>query len=257
MNYLLEIRAFYDWLETNKLSTAAIALWHALMYMANKTQWQDTFAVAMSMLEIRTGLKRQALYDARNQLKNSGRITFEARSGNQSSVYHIIPLVSEIQTQAPTQEHTQTPTQHHTQTPTQEPNINKLNKTKPNKTKDISKASALDCPAAAYLLLNDGTQYPVSAEQVSRWSGLYPAVDVEQQLRNMEGWLESHPSKRKTRRGILPFITGWLSREQDKGYKAPTAAPEQPKAQPVYIPRPEDDTPVVFTPDMDWRDLLT
>ena len=249
MNYLLEIRAFYDWLETNKLSTAAIALWHALMYMANKTQWQDTFAVAMSMLEIRTGLKRQALYDARNQLKNSGRISFESRSGNQSSVYRIVPFVSEIQTQTHTQEHTQSPTY--------DPNINKLNKTKRNKTKDISKASALDCPAAACLPLNDGSDYLVSGEQVMEWSSLYPAVDIEQQLRNMRGWLNSNPKKRKTKSGILRFITAWLAREQDKRHKNIPLEPERPKAQPVYIPKPEDDSPVVFTTEMDWRDLLT
>ena len=27
----------------------------------------------------------------------------------------------------------------------------------------------------------------------------------------------SNPSKRKTRRGVLRFVTNWLSREQDKG----------------------------------------
>lgn len=255
MNYLLEIRAFYDWLETNKLPTAAIALWHALMYMANKTQRQDTFAVAVSMLEIRTGLKRQAIYDARNQLKNSGRISFEARGGNQSAVYHIIPFVSDIRTQSHTQEHTQCHTQEHTQCHTHQPTINKQNK-KQNKTGYISKADALDSPAAVYLPLNDGSQYSVTEAQVSEWSALYPAVDVRQQLRSMRGWLDANPGKRKTQRGIMRFINGWLSREQDRGYKNPPAEPEPPKAQPVYIPKPEDDTPVVFTEGMDWRDLL-
>ena len=67
------------------------------------------------------------------------------------------------------------------------------------------------------LPLNDGTVYTVFEEQSQEWAGLYPAVDVIQQLRNMKGWLDSDPARRKTRRGILRFITGWLSREQNQG----------------------------------------
>ena len=32
----------------------------------------------------------------------------------------------------------------------------------------------------------------------------------------MAAWLESNPTKRKTKNGILRFCNGWLSREQDK-----------------------------------------
>lgn len=67
------------------------------------------------------------------------------------------------------------------------------------------------------LPLNDGTDYPVSEEQCHEWAGLYPAVDVIQQLRGMRGWLLANRSKRKTRSGILRFINGWLAKEQNKG----------------------------------------
>jgi len=67
------------------------------------------------------------------------------------------------------------------------------------------------------ITLNDKSEYPVLPEQVKEWRELYPAVDVEQELRNMRGWCMSNPSKRKTKGGVLKFITGWLSREQDKG----------------------------------------
>lgn len=67
------------------------------------------------------------------------------------------------------------------------------------------------------LPLNDGTEYVVTEEQSQEWAGLYPAVDVIQQLRGMRGWLLSNPTKRKTKRGIQGFITRWLGREQDKG----------------------------------------
>lgn len=76
---------------------------------------------------------------------------------------------------------------------------------------------AVSTPPVIALPLNDGTVYTVFEEQSQEWAGLYPAVDVIQQLRNMKGWLDSNPARRKTRRGILRFITGWLSREQNQG----------------------------------------
>ena len=67
------------------------------------------------------------------------------------------------------------------------------------------------------LPLNDGSCFDISAQDVANWSSLYPAVDVEQELRKMIGWCESNPQKRKTKRGAAAFITRWLSKEQDKG----------------------------------------
>lgn len=71
------------------------------------------------------------------------------------------------------------------------------------------------------LPLNDGTEYGITEEQCREWAELYPAVDVLQELRNMRGWLLSNKGRRKTKRGIDRFITGWLSREQDRGYSNP------------------------------------
>lgn len=70
----------------------------------------------------------------------------------------------------------------------------------------------------ATLPLNDKSEFPISAEQVQHWAGLYRAVDVENELRLMRGWLEGNPTKRKTRTGILRFITTWLAKEQDRGH---------------------------------------
>jgi hypothetical protein len=75
------------------------------------------------------------------------------------------------------------------------------------------------------LPLNDKTMYAVTVEDVKKYKELYQAVDVEQELRKMLGWLDANPSKRKTSRGIKRFITNWLSKEQDKGgtrNRAPT-----------------------------------
>lgn len=67
------------------------------------------------------------------------------------------------------------------------------------------------------LALNDKTEYPIYQAQIDNWRELYPSVDVMQQVRNMKGWLDANPAKRKTKSGICRFINGWLSREQNKG----------------------------------------
>ena len=91
---------------------------------------------------------------------------------------------------------------------------------KPLKT-DMSEAKVSDSPPAIELILNDKTTYPISEKQIQEWHGLYPSVDVMQEVRKMKGWLDANPAKRKTRRGILRFVNSWLAREQDKGPRPP------------------------------------
>lgn len=103
------------------------------------------------------------------------------------------------------------------------------NVTQQNKNKKENKninilPGANDAPdmqnAVCFLPLNDNTEFPVYQEQVEEWADLYPAVAVIQQIKNMRGWLLANPKKKKTRNGILRFINGWLSKEQDKPHTA-------------------------------------
>ena len=50
MNYLTEIRLFYEWLETHHLAPSSITLWHALMYTANRSGWAEQIAIPISLL---------------------------------------------------------------------------------------------------------------------------------------------------------------------------------------------------------------
>lgn len=72
------------------------------------------------------------------------------------------------------------------------------------------------------LPLNDKSFYDVPLDKIALWKETYQAVDIEQELKKMAAWLDSNPTRRKTRRGITKFINGWLSRQQDSGrnYKA-------------------------------------
>ena len=67
------------------------------------------------------------------------------------------------------------------------------------------------------LPLNDKSFYDVPLDKIALWKETYPGVNVEQELKRMIAWLDSNPTRRKTKRGITKFINGWLSREQDRG----------------------------------------
>lgn len=100
----------------------------------------------------------------------------------------------------------------------------KVNQIKVNKNKECSSSSpvakATPKEPESYfikLILNDNSYYYVIDEEVKEYKSLYPNVNVEQQLRNMAGWLNANQRKRKTKRGIKRFINCWLSKEQDRG----------------------------------------
>lgn len=94
MNYIAEINAFYDWLETNSMSTSAIVLWHALMHINNKSRWTKEFGVASSVLCVKTGLSERTIRNARNELKQKGRIEWKSRGGNKAAIYQMISLTA-------------------------------------------------------------------------------------------------------------------------------------------------------------------
>lgn len=72
-------------------------------------------------------------------------------------------------------------------------------------------------PPVISLILNDKSFHDVYQADIDAWAELYPAVDILQELRKMKGWLDSNPTKRKTKRGIGRFINSWLARTQDSG----------------------------------------
>jgi len=89
------------------------------------------------------------------------------------------------------------------------------------------------------LPLNDKTFHAVTEEDVSKYRELYPAVNVEQELRNMYGWLDSNPKRLKTRGGIRRFITNWLSKEQNGGGNYRAGKPKQPEPPRDYYSEPD------------------
>lgn len=114
------------------------------------------------------------------------------------------------------------------------PNVNVNDNVKENvKEKDIkTSCSELENSTptgniAGSFILNDGSMYNVTENDVERFQQLYPGIDCMQELRNIAGWCESNPKNRKTRTGAKRFLNGWLSRAQNR---APTVQPKKENA---------------------------
>ena len=72
------------------------------------------------------------------------------------------------------------------------------------------------------MILNTGDFWQPEEGDVIAWQRTYPAVDVHQELKKMDSWLDANPKKRKTKQGIKRFINSWLSRAQDQGGSSPS-----------------------------------
>jgi DnaD/phage-associated family protein len=73
--------AFYTLQMMNPLSSGQIALWHAIVRIANKSRWQEWFTVASITLVQLTGLSPEGVKKARNELKQRGLIDFKPDKG--------------------------------------------------------------------------------------------------------------------------------------------------------------------------------
>ena len=77
------------------------------------------------------------------------------------------------------------------------------------------------------MLLNTNERWEPEDTDMIAWAKAYPAVDVFQELRAMESWLDANPKKRKTKAGIKRFVNSWLSRSQDRGGSSPAVIGKQ------------------------------
>ena len=103
----------------------------------------------------------------------------------------------------------------------------------PFQTNIISAESEVPSAAAPAIPLNDGSEFFAEEKDMAEWKLSYPAVDVEQELREMRSWCLANPKLRKTRNGVRRFIVSWLSRQQDKGHPGMAL---KPKKERVFVP---------------------
>ena len=135
MNYLQEILNFEKLQELNRVSPGQARVWYVLMYLNNITGWKTWFTVASSTLEFRSGLSRQGVIKARNELKQLGYIDFKT-NGRSATSYHLKSLMAHS-VQPSLQDSVQDSVQGSVQDGSA---LYKQNKTKQNKTNNSDKS---------------------------------------------------------------------------------------------------------------------
>ena len=84
---------------------------------------------------------------------------------------------------------------------------------------EIDKTSCAEKRSGITLILNDGSEYEIVEDYISKMLTLFPNVNVRKELRKMSAWCINNPSRRKTKRGITRFINSWLSSAQKEAEK--------------------------------------
>jgi hypothetical protein len=100
MNYITQINAFEDWLETNPLPDTAQLMWYKLMCINNKCGWLDWFDLANTTLMAKMNISSEkTLISVRNILIDKGRVRYKP-SGNRKKAgrYSIVPFRCEVST---------------------------------------------------------------------------------------------------------------------------------------------------------------
>ena len=203
MNYLAEIKAFYDLVQVKQLSTGQIALWHALMAINNKCAWIEWFTVPNIMLELNTGMSRSGVLKARNSLKQYGLIDFKT-NGTKATNYKMITIAKSKQesNQDSTQESEQASKQVSTQVGKQDSNtLNKLNETKHIK-ENIKKK------------YGENQNVLFTDEEYEKVKAYFPK-DYEKRIQALDDYIQSKGAKYKD---FVATLKNWARRD---GYKPP------------------------------------
>ena len=91
MNYLREMNAFVDWLETNPLDAMTQVLWFHLMAINNKCNWPEWFAVANLTLQAKLGADKKTIIKQRNVLVQKGLIAYK-NQGREAGRYKMLSV---------------------------------------------------------------------------------------------------------------------------------------------------------------------
>lgn len=94
MDYLAELKAYYDWLDTNPLEPTTQTLWFHLMELANKSGCPEWFTVANPLLQAKIGVTENTLNKHRNYLVQRGRIEYRSMGKQKAGKYKIVWFTS-------------------------------------------------------------------------------------------------------------------------------------------------------------------
>ncbi|MCJ8501029.1 helix-turn-helix domain-containing protein [Desulfatitalea alkaliphila] len=61
-------------------------------------------------------------------------------------------------------------------------------------------------------LLKNGDTFHVGDDAVQELQTAYPGINIESELKKIRSWCFANPDKRKTRKGAMRFVNGWMAR---------------------------------------------
>jgi hypothetical protein len=173
--------------------------------------WPSVFTISACL-----GCSEQSVRNWMIELRDKGWIEIEYSKGNHTNKYHLIIPPTGVEGIPPT-------------------GVDPTSNTLTSNTKDTEPVStpvpAPPCkprqgtnhgvPNLLPICFDwtDGTWIDISDEEVRAWEIAYPAVNIEQELMKMSAWLRADPRRKKVQ--YRRFITGWLSRAQQRGGDKP------------------------------------
>ncbi len=87
-----------------------------------------------------------------------------------------------------------------------------------------SKPNPATPPVFVFPCVGDGAKtWDLTDSQQSEWVGLFPGVNVPNEVRAAFAWIKANPTRRKTASGMPSFIAKWLTRSQNSGGASPLA----------------------------------
>ncbi len=67
-----------------------------------------------------------------------------------------------------------------------------------------------------YFSSSDGVFIGITENDMQQWKIAYPSINLEQQIAKALEWLKSNPTKAKLKKKWRSYLTGWLSRDEEK-----------------------------------------
>lgn len=92
-----------------------------------------------------------------------------------------------------------------------------------------------DASPVLHVFPTDGApdHWELRQSRVDRWRELFPALDVDEQLRSALAWCEGNPTRRKTASGMPRFLANWLASAQNRGHARAGPAGAAPTRKPT------------------------
>lgn len=205
MNYIKQLNEFYKNITADPLSPNAKNMYETLLHISSDSYWRQEITVANTYLILLTGLNKQKLDRARNELIQRGFITFKKGiNQNQAGKYCCIKLYSENDTTLNTPNDIPNDTAGNTAHDTAPDTINKQNKTKQkNKEKDKKKN------------YGENGNVKFTDEEFEKVKAYFPN-DYMDRIQSLDDYIQSTGKKYKD---FFATLKTWARKD---GYKPPS-----------------------------------